>query len=466
MQAHEVAALGERLDVFVEAMTPALGRSERRRWARAYVAGLLLDGERKSIEPMAERLGGCANAQALQQFIAASPWACASVQGEMVRHAAGLWPVAQAWIIDETSFPKAGTHSVGVAHQYCGALGKIANCQVAVSLHYAGRTAGAGGHPGSAALGWRLLLPREWVDDPARRQKAGVPAGLSYASKNTLALELVEEALRRGLPPAPVLADSDYGDDYAFRSRLRALGLHYCVAVEARAKAWTQAPVGSPPSAAGRPAPAHPLPTPRTLAEIARALPKTAWRKVTWRQGTRGPMQSRFARVALWASHGYTQRQHQGQRTREWLFIEWPANQEAPTGYWLAHLGQKAAPPTLLKLASLAHSRWGIEQDYRECKEELGLDHFEGRGHLGWHHHVTLVCLAHLFLQSERLRMAVEATPKTSGQPAEKKSGTARRHRTDAAKSAANPARPARDPGTPVRPMSLVSHAFRHLVAT
>ena len=373
-------ALDARLEEFVERLTPSLGRPDRRRRARSYVAGLLLDGERKSVQPLAARLGAADGGQALHHFVAHSPWACEGLRVAMAQETARLWPRPHAWIIDETSFPKAGCHSVGVAHQYCGALGKIANCQVAVSLHYA---AGPTGRRASAALGWRLFLPREWIDDPARRQKAGVPASVTYRPKNALALELVEEALARGLPVAPVLADSDYGDDYSWRAALRQRQVSYGVAVQARAKAWTIAPVGSPPPAAGRTAPQDPLPTPKRLDAIARELPPRAWRKLTWREGSRGAMQGRFARVPVWASHGYTQRQPGPERTREWLFIEWPPHQDAPTDYWLAHLGSGTKTPTLRRFAGLARERWRVEQDYRELKDELGLDHFEGRSLAG-----------------------------------------------------------------------------------
>ena len=449
-----VAALDARLSGFLEPMLGLLGREDRRRWARTYVTGLLLDGERKSIQPLAARLGLAGDAtQSLQQFVSTGPWSSELLQAAMARTAARLWPRPHAWIINETSFPKAGRHSVGVAPQSCGALGKISNCQVGVSLHYA---AGSLEAPGSAALGWRLFLPRAWIADPARRQKAGVPAALAYRSKNTLALELVDEALTRGLPPAPVLADSDYGDDYAWRAALRQRAVGYCVATEPKAKAWTGAPVGSPPPAAGRPAPQDPLPIPKRLDQIARALPKAAWRTVVWRAGTRGAMQGRFARVPLWASHGHTQRPHQGERAREWLLVEWPPGKDAPTDYWLAHLGGGAKTPTLKALAGLARERWRVEQDYRELKDELGLDHFEGRSWAGWHHHVRLVCLAHLFLQSERAaRPAAEA--------AQKKPGRTSRQ----GKPAANPPPPARPSRADVlRTLSLVRQPSGQLLAT
>ena len=452
MEAADPTALDTRLEEFLERLTPSLARPKQRRNTRTYVAGLLLDGERKSVQPLAGRLGATDNGQALHHFVAHSPWACEGLFIAMAQEAARLWPKPHAWIIDETSFPKAGSHSVGVAHQYCGALGKIANCQVAVSLHYAAQPAAA--PPGSAVLGWRLFLPREWIGDPAWRQKAGVPASATYRSKNALALELVDEALARGLPAAPVLADSDYGDDYSWRAALRERELNYCVAVEPRAKAWTNAPVGSPPPAAGRPAPKNPLPMPKRLDEIARELPPQAWRNVHWREGTRGPMSGRFARVAIWASHGYTQRQHGGERACEWLLIEWPKDQDAPCDYWLAHLGTGTKTPTLKALASLARERWRVEQDYRELKDELGLDHFEGRSWPGWHHHVALTCLAHLFLQGERTRPAAEGT--------QKKPGPGIRPRKPAA-DAPPPARRSR--AEILRALPLVSHPLpQHLV--
>ena len=402
------------------------------------------------MQPLAGRLGATDGGQALHHFIAHSPWACEGLLTAMAQEAARLWPRPHAWIIDETSFPKAGRHSVGVGHQYCGALGKIANCQVAVSLHYA---AGTLEQAASAALGWRLFLPREWIGDAVRRQKAGVPEGISYRSKNALALELVEEARARGLPPAPVLADSDYGDDYRWRAALRQRAVGYCVAVEPRAKAWTQEPVGSPPPAAGRPVPKDPLPPPKRLDQIARELPARVWRQITWREGTRGTMQGRFARVAVWASHGYTQRQHGGERAREWLLVEWPPDKDAPTDYWLAHLDSTTRTPTLQRLVGLARERWRVEQDYRELKDELGLDHFEGRNWQGWHHHVALTCLAHLFLQGERTRPAAEGTQKKPGR-------TVRPGKPAA--DAPPPARPSR--AQIMRPLSLVPHSLQHLV--
>jgi SRSO17 transposase len=434
-----------------------MGRKDRRYWAEQYVRGLLLDGERKSIEPMAERLGPGADVQSLRQFVSQSPWDCLKVQEAMAKKAACLWPAPLAWEIDETSFPKAGHLSVGVARQYCGALGKIANCQVAVTLHYVGQSNEAqGGHTGSAALGWRLFLPKDWTEDPERRVQAHVPEAVSYCTKNQLALELVREALERGLPKAPVLADSDYGDDYGFRAALRQMGCAYAVAVEPRAKAWQEAP---PPLAPGerRRADAPALAAPRTLEEIARSLPAVSYRSLTFREGTKGPLRGRFARVALWAAHGYTQGQHRQERAREWLLVEWPREEEAPLKYWLLwlepELGANHPAPRLREMALLAKRRFQVEQDYRELKEELGLDHYEGRHWSGWHHHVTLASMAHLFLGAERQRLT-EQRRRTKKKPA-RQSHRATRH-VRSSHLASNPQKTAGSSHPAHRPMSLV----------
>ena len=334
MKTREVEACGRRLESFLEEVTASMGRKDRRYWAGQYVRGLLLDGERKSIEPMVERLGPQADVQSLRQFVSQSPWDCLLVQRAMARKASQLWPEPLAWEIDETSFPKAGHLSVGVARQYCGALGKIANCQVAVTLHHVGQSQPSQGHQhghtGSAALGWRLFLPKDWTEDPARRAQAHVPLALGER--------------RRASTPT--------------------------------------------------------LPAPQTLEEIARCLPASACRTLSFREGTKGPLRGRFARVALWAAHGHTQGQHRQERAREWLLVEWPKEAEAPLKYWLLwlepQLGADHPAPRLREMALLAKRRYQVEQDYRELKEELGLDHYEGRHWSGWHHHVTLASMAHL----------------------------------------------------------------------
>ena len=400
MTPQELKALDQRLTTFLEDLLAPLGRKERRHWARIYVQGLLLDGERKSIEPMADRIPG-ADVQALRQFVGQSPWAVEEVQRQLARKVVDLLSNPEVWILDETSFPKAGEHSVGVARQYCGALGKVANCQVAVTLHWSSAEA-------SCPLGWRLYLPQAWIEDPERAREVKLPEGLVYRSQAELALELIDQMLSWEVPRLPVVGDSAYGNNYEFREQLRRRQLSYVMAVEPTTVVWTQDPnaVPVPPSApTGRPRRYPPLastPTPQDLGTVAKQLPKTAWKKVTWREGTRGPQRSRFAKLKVWAAHGWRAQMHP-QRVAEWLLVEWPERETEPTKYWLAQWGPGS--PGLRRLVTIAHARWRIEMDYRELKEELGLDHFEGRHWLGWHHHVTLVTLAYAFLRFEQARL-------------------------------------------------------------
>jgi SRSO17 transposase len=395
---HELAALDERLDTFLEGLTASLGRSERRRWAKTYLQGLLLDGARKSIEPIAERTG--ADVQCLRQFVGQSPWAVEEIQGRLAGKVVDLLSEPEVWIIDETSFPKAGDASVGVARQYCGALGKIANCQVAVSLHWS--TAAA-----SCPVAWRLYLPEVWLKTAEQRAAGKIPEGIIYRSKNQLAMDLVDQVLAWEVPRLPVVADSAYGNDFEFRASLRERKLSYVVAVERTTKVWTSDPalvLVGPKKPRGRPQkyPAlEDMPKPQTLTEIAQACSPGAWHNVTWRQGTKGPMRSRFARVKVWAAHGWRKSEHP-KRELEWLLIEWPEGPKEPSDYWLAQLGDQSVG--IRRLIRLARSRWRVEMDYRELKEELGLDHYEGRHWLGWHHHVTLVSMAFAFLRSEQAR--------------------------------------------------------------
>lgn len=402
MRGKELAALDQRLGDFLAQLIAPMGRAERRHWARVYVAGLLLDGERKSIEPMAARMEG-AEVQALRQFVGQSPWEVEAVQRGLGRWVMESLSEPEVWMLDETTFPKAGAHSVGVARQYCGALGKLANCQLAVSLHWSSAQM-------SCPICWRLYLPQAWIDDPARRAVAKVPKEVVYQSQSALALELLDQALDWELPRLPVVADSAYGNDFSFRAALRQRGLQYAVAVEPSTKVWLEEPRraarrGPEKATRGRPRRAPPLaqdfPAPLSLAEVATQLPRAAWKKVVWRQGTKGAQRSRFAKVRVWAAHGW-QKSEPVERVAEWLLIEWPQGAQAPRDYWLAQLGPGALG--LRRLIYTARARWRVELDYRELKEELGLDHYEGRHWLGWHHHVTLVSLAFAFLRSEQAR--------------------------------------------------------------
>jgi len=396
----DLAALDQRLSDFLAELIAPMGRAERRHWARVYVSGLLLDGERKSIEPIAARIEG-AEVQALRQFVGQSPWEVEAVQRGLARWVVETLSEPEVWMIDETTFPKAGEHSVGVARQYCGALGKLANCQLAVSLHWSSAQM-------SCPISWRLYLPKAWAEDPVRRAAAKVPAPVVYQSKSELALELLDQALAWELPRLPVVADSAYGNDFSFRAALRQRGLDYAVAVEPSTKVWLQEPQRIPSPAGsgrGRPHRQPPLvegfPEPLDLASVAAQLPAAAWKKVTWRHGSKGPLRSRFAKVMVWAAHGW-KKSEPLERVAEWLLMEWPEGAAAPCDYWLVRLGAGAVG--LPRLIRTARARWRVELDYRELKEELGLDHYEGRHWLGWHHHVTLVSMAFGFLRGEQAR--------------------------------------------------------------
>src|SRR5215831_3066420 len=396
MTPQELKALDRRLTSFLEELLAPMGRSERRHWARAYVEGLLLDGERKSMEPMASRLSGV-DVQGLRQFVGQSPWTVEEVQRQLALKVVDLISSPEVWILDDTSFPKAGLHSVGVGRQYCGALGKVANCQVAVTLHWSSGEA-------SCPLGWRLFVPQKWFEDGERAAEVKLPADLTFRSKPELACELLDQVLAWGVPPLPLVTDSFYAASSDFRQLLQQRQLKYVVTVEPETQVWTQAPQ-TPLPVPGRPRQAPPPaepPPPADLPTLARQLPASAWRHVTWREGSRGLQRSRFARLPVWAAHGWRS-DKRVQRVAEWLLIEWPAGEKQPVKYWLAQLD--SAVPGLRRLVRMAHARWRIELDYRELKQELGLDHFEGRHWLGWHHHVTLVTLAYAFLRAEQARL-------------------------------------------------------------
>ena len=409
--------LRQRLVEFLTTVLPELGRKDRRPWADAYVRGLLLEGERKSIEPLARRLPD-GNVQALQHFIGKSPWPYEPVRQRL---AGVLCPEMGPglWIVDDTGFPKQGKHSVGVARQYSGTLGKTANCQVAVSLHHATATA-------SLPVDWALYLPEEWTQDPARCAAAGVPLPVAHQPKWRLALDMIDRARAWGLPDQRVIADVGYGNITEFRAGLRVRRLPYAVGVESGTGVWTRRPRRHrrPNTGRGRP------PTrwdyggqrPRSVLDVARALPAVAYHTVTWREGTKGKLTSRFARVRIWPSHGFWR--GKPPEAEQWLLIEWPAAAAAATKYWLATGPRRIS---LVQLVRWAKARWRVEQNYAQLKTELGLDHFEGRRWLGWHHHVTMTTMAYGFLIREQLR-----------------------HRTGAKKNGARPHGPTRAGGTPV----------------
>jgi len=398
MKAREIERFRLKLEAFLADVALSMGRKDRRQHVEEYIRGLLMDGERKSIEPMANRLPD-GDIQALQQFVNQSPWSSQEVRASLARKVEREFVPEAYWLIDEVSFPKQGKHSVGVARQYCGALGKTANCQVAVTLDL-------GTEESSTPLDWALYLPEQWIDDPVRRKKAGVPKEITFKTKPELALDLIDEVRKWGLQDRLVLADSLYGDGYEFRQGLRSRELNYIVQVSGDLTAWTEDPHPSePPMKRGGKVPrkrlyAKELPPARSLCQIAKDLPSRSWKTITWREGTKGPLSSRFARVIIWMANGLVQGKTMEVPSEE-LLIEWPERSKEPLKFWLSSLPPHRA--SWRGLVRKAKGRFRIEQDYEEMKGELGLDHFEGRSWQGWHHHVTLVTLAYAFLMLERM---------------------------------------------------------------
>jgi SRSO17 transposase len=383
-----------RLVEFAGEMFEPMGREDQRRWGEVYVRGLMLDGKRKSIEPMAARLED-GDEQCLQQFVNQSPWRWEPVRERLaLRMSAEIDPAA--WVIDDTGFPKFGDKSVGVARQYCGALGKVGNCQIGVSINAV--TAQA-----SCPLDWRLFLPAEWDEDP-RRIACRVPDDVGHRSKWQLALDMIDVLIGWGIEPAPVLGDSAYGDATQLRLGLEQREIPYVLDVKHTTSALPEPAEPQRPDygGLGRPPAARYRRPFSNLAELAQAADPDAWTEVQWREGTRGPMRSRF--VALRVRPANIKLRHAdpgGELPVRWLLAEWPDGKQAPTDYWLSNLPDATPIGRLVELAKL---RWRVEQDYRELKDALGLDHFEGRSWPGWQHHVTLVSIAHGFLTTERLR--------------------------------------------------------------
>jgi len=395
--AKQLAACRKRLDTFLTEMLAPLGRKDRQRWGGVYLRGLLLDGERKSVGAMAERLPD-GNEQSLQQFVSQSPWEWKPLWQQMAERLECAFPNAVAWIIDDTGFPKKGEHSVGVARQYSGTLGKTANCQIAVSLH---RTDARGSSP----LGFCLYLPKEWTDDPARCRAAGVPDDTAFQPNWRLALALIDEALGWGLPKPPVvLADSAYGEVPALREELAQRDLAYAVGISKSLAVWPEPPGGAIPAWNGQGRPTRCVrygdKKPVSVKALALAHGKR-FRKVTWREGSKGKLHSRFWAARVQTAHDWNQGQAPGKEV--WLLVEWPVGENEPVKYYLCDLPKDLS---LQRLVATARGRWRVEQDYQQLKEELGLDHFEGRSWTGWHHHVTMVMLAHLFLRQEQKRRA------------------------------------------------------------
>lgn len=370
MNEDRTRAVLQRFGQFADQFTGCFGRRVQRDAASRYLAGLVNDSERKSMQAMHGRLSDAGTYQALQHFITDSPWPTVAVWARL----RALMPERSGILaVDDTGFPKQGAHSVGVKRQYCGALGKTGNCQIGVSTALIG------------AMVWptscELYLPKEWAQDSERRDKTRVPGSVRFREKWRIALAHVREVRKSGLTIEAVVADADYGTTTAFRTGLERMGLRYAVAGRGVLHAWL-------PDASQS----------CSLEAIGRALPRRAWRRVSWAHGTKGPLAARFAARRVRLRHG------RGQR---WVLFE-RSLADDERKYYILNLEPTAGLKTLVRLA---RSRWPIEQQYRELKDELGLDHFEGRTYPGWAHHTVLTAAAFTFLQLERRRSPDEPRP-------------------------------------------------------
>jgi SRSO17 transposase len=401
LSSSELSWVRGRLVEFAGEMFESMARKDQRRWGECYLRGLMLDGKRKSIEPMAARLPD-GDEQCLQQFVNQSPWDEVAVRRALARRMTSELSV-DAWVIDDTGFPKFGRMSVGVARQYSGALGKVGNCQIGVSVNACSDEA-------SCPLDWRLFIPQEWDEDSEfnqqRRAKTKLPEDAHHTEKWRLALAMIDELRGWGCQPPVIAADGAYGDITEFRSGLQERGLHYMLDVKSATSAYGVQVEPERPEykGAGRPPKPRYREAPSSLKALALAAGKKAAVSVTWREGSRGKMTSRF--LALRVRPANIKLRNSANRSGEelpahWLLCEWPTRQAEPTKYWLSNLPADTPLKTLVHLGKL---RWRIEHDYRELKDALGLDHFEGRTYRGFNHHVTLVSVAHAFLTLERRR--------------------------------------------------------------
>jgi SRSO17 transposase len=392
----------ERLQGYLDGLTQVAGHADRVVPIENYTKGLMLPIDRKSVEPMAARLspGNVRQMhQSLHHIVADAAWSDDALLRQVrlqVLPAMTRRHALTAWIVDDTGFPKKGTHSVGVTRQYCGQLGKQENCRVAVSVSLATEQA-------SIPATFQLYLPEIWANDAKRRKQAGVPQEIRFQTKPNMALDHIRTLANEGVPRGVVLADAAYGDDNAFREGLEELGLSYAVGIKSTTSLWPPGTMPLPPRPGGKTG----LPPrllrrdkqhqPLSAKELALCLNAADLRRVSWREGTRGMMRSRFAALRVRVAHRDYWRSEP--RPEQWLLIEWRATEKEPTKYWLSNL---PATISLRKLVAIAKLRWRIERDYEELKQELGLGHFEGRNWRGFHHHATLAIAAYGFLVLER----------------------------------------------------------------
>src|SRR5690349_3815410 len=402
------------LERWLEPFLARLRRKEQRRWAPVYLKGLILPGERKSVEPMAARVAP-GDLQQLHHFVSTSPWASASLEEELVKAADRLVGGPEAvLVVDDTALVKQGRHSVGVKRQYCGQLGKRANCQSLVSLTLARAEVPVG-------VGLRLFLPEDWCADAGRRAATGVPETVAYRPKWKIALDEIDRVLASGARFGAVLADAEYGRAAEFRAGLDGRRLAFAVGIMPTQQVYPADVTLAFPERkpTGRPR-KHPVPSAASVgaAELIEARPGT-FRAVSWRTGTKGPLKAEFAALRVRVADGPVARHGQHLPGEEaWLVGEHRATGERK--YYLANLPADAPLETL---AALIKGRWVCEQMHQQLKDELGLDHFEGRSWRGLHHHVLLCQLAFAFLQHLRLggekgRDRARARPATRAEPA------------------------------------------------
>ncbi len=397
----QLARVRGRLVEFAGEMFCSMRRKDQRFWGEVYLRGLMLDGKRKSIEPMAARVPD-GDEQCLQQFVNQSPWEWAPVRKALaMRMSAEIRP--EAWVVDDTGFPKFGKHSVGVARQYSGSLGKVGNCQVGVSINAATDAA-------SCPLDWRLFIPKQWDEDSdfnrGRRGKAKLPEDVHHREKWRLALEMIDELTGWGIVAPVVVGDGAYGDNTEFRTSLEQRAIQYVLDVKGVTSAYRENARRERPDYQGRgqPPKCRYQEDPSSLRDLALGAGDNATVTVTWREGTRGKMTSRFLALRVRPANVELRRaanKADHDLPVSWLLAEWPEHKDEPVKYWLSNLPEGTPIEDLVRLGKL---RWRIEQDYRELKDALGLDHFEGRTYPGWNHHVTLVSVAHAFLTLERTR--------------------------------------------------------------
>jgi SRSO17 transposase len=373
---------------FGETIGKHLRRSEQRASFAMYAFGILGDGERKSMEPIAARACGnpadCRAAhEQLLHFVGKSPWSDRAVRLEAARYVVEALSEREpitTWIIDDTGFLKQGSHSVGVQRQYTGSAGKVTNCQVAVSLTVATRTE-------HVPIDFELYLPASWANDPQRRAEARIPEEVTFKTKPQLAIDIIERALEDSIPGELVLADSAYGDSVDFRNTLRAIGLDYGVAVHAPTKVWCLDSLNRRRGEA------------IAVQELGVQLGARAFRRITWREGTRGKLASRFCFRRVKVAHD--DGTEASDREPMWLMMEWPDGESKPTKFILTTLPRRMSRKQIVRLLK---ERWRTERAYEELKGELGLDHFEGRSFPGWHHHVSVVLCCYAFIVAERVR--------------------------------------------------------------